>query len=198
MASGSPRRRMLMQKMGLICTVIPSDFEEYLDDSRSAAELAKELGLGKARAVAKAHPKALVIGSDTIVTLNGHHLGKTADSNEARAILRAHAGQTAVVTTSVALLCIELGIETAETDEAAVAFCPLDEAAIEAYLRTGDWKDKAGSWGIQSGAAPLIDHLEGAYDTVLGLPTATLARLLAGQGIEARPVRLVAPVRIKQ
>ena len=180
--------------MGVPFTVIPSDFDEYLDDTVPAAQMAIELGLGKARKVAEQHPDALVIGSDTIVTLNGRHLGKAQDEVEARQMLKDHGGQTAIITTSVALVCKELNLEIAKADESKAVFKPTDETALEAYLATGDWSDKAGAWGIQNGADVLVDHISGAYDTILGLPTAVLAEMLQSQGIEAQVVRLVAPV----
>jgi septum formation protein len=194
LASGSPRRRDLLSQMGLSFKTIPSDFNEYLDDNRPVDEIAKELALGKARAVAERHPDALVIGSDTIVTLNGRQLGKPADEAEARQLLREHDDQTVTVTTSVVLVCKATDLELAEADTSHVAFKPYDEAATEAYLATGDWHDKAGAWGIQSGAAPLIDHIKGEYDTIIGLPTKILARMLASQGVEANALELEPPI----
>lgn len=180
--------------MGVAFTVVPSDFDEYLDHQRPPAEVAKELGLGKARAVAARYPEALVIGGDTIVTLDGVQLGKARDMQEARQWLRDHAGKEALVTSSVVLVCKELALERAEADEVTIQFKPYNEAANEKYLATSDWQDKAGAWGIQSGAAPLVDFMQGRYDTVFGMPTHILAELLRGQGIEARALELAPPV----
>lgn len=196
LASGSPRRKELLTRMGVQFTAMPSDFDEYLDHSRPAAEVAKELGLGKARAVAQEYPDALVIGGDTIVTLNGVQLGKAESVSQARQWLKNHAGQDVLVTTSVVLVCKALGLEQAEASEAVVHFKPYDETANEAYLATDNWRDKAGAWGIQSGAAPLIEYVKGDIDTIIGLPSQLLARLLAGQGVQAKPVDVPSPVPV--
>jgi len=180
--------------MGVSFTVVPSNFDEYLDHSLPAAELTSLLALGKARAVAALYPEALVIGSDTLVTLNNQHLGKAIDLAAARAALQAQAGQEVVVTTSVVLLCTSLGLEEVHADATQVLFLPANHRNIETYLQTGDWKDKAGSWGLQSGAASLVEHMSGAYDTVLGLPTDILAGLLQKQGVPAQTVHLTPPI----
>lgn len=193
LASGSPRRRELLEAMGVKFRVIPSDFDEYIDHSVSAKELSIALGLGKARAVAEKYPDAFVIGSDTIVTLKEKHLGKAKDEAEARAVLHDHHNETALVTTSIVVVCKSLSVEEVAADEAKVFFKPKDEAAIERYLATGDWKDKAASWGIQSGAAPLMRGIAGEYDTILGLPTKILAKMLLKHGIEAHPAKLSLP-----
>ncbi|HSX16575.1 MAG TPA: Maf family protein [Patescibacteria group bacterium] len=193
LASGSPRRRELLQQMGVQFEVVPSDYDEQLDDTRTTDEVAIELGLGKALTVAEKYPDALVIGSDTIVTLNGKQLGKPADPDEAFTMLRAHAGQAVTVTTSIVLVCKAAGIEETDVDTAHVLFKPYQPDAMGAYLKSGDWHDKAGGWGIQSGAAPLIDHISGSYDTILGLPTHILVKMLQAQGITARPVEVPLP-----
>jgi septum formation protein len=197
LASGSPRRAALLKQMGVQFTVVPSDFDEQLDHARPTAEVAMELALGKANAVAEKYPAALVIGGDTIVTLDGRQLGKPKDIAEARATLRAHDNKLVTVTSSVVLVCRELGLELAEVDEGGVQFKAYDEAENEKYLATGDWADKAGGWGIQSGAGPLISFISGRYDTVLGMPTNLAAKLLKAQGIEARELAFESPLSVK-
>ncbi|HSX00098.1 MAG TPA: nucleoside triphosphate pyrophosphatase [Patescibacteria group bacterium] len=194
LASGSPRRKDLLKQMRLVFTAIPSDFEEHLDHSRPTIEVAKELGLGKARAVAESHPEAIVIGSDTIVTIGGKQLGKPVDESEARDTLMQQAGEEVTVTTSVVVICIELGLEIVDADEAIVQFKPYSKAEHEKYLATGDWADKAGSWGIQSGAAALIENIQGNYDTILGLPTILLSKALQSVSVESSSLTLAAPV----
>src|ERR1700729_4019 len=92
LASQSPRRRDLLTKMGLTYQIIPSNFDEKLEDSRSPEEVAIELALGKAMAVAKANPDSIVIGSDTIVTVGGRQLEKPHDKAEARQMLKLLSG----------------------------------------------------------------------------------------------------------
>jgi septum formation protein len=194
LASASPRRKDLLARMGVVFEVVPSDFDEYLDHSVSAEQMTIELGLGKARAVAEKYPGALVIGGDTIVTLDDQHLGKAEHEAHARDMIHAQTGQTVVVTTSVVLVCKALGLEEAYADSTNVVMRPPNSELIEIYLKTGDWTDKAGAWGIQSGAAPLVNHIEGELDTVLGLPTKKLASILRKHGVPAKTVKLKPPV----
>ncbi len=197
LASQSPRRRDLLVSMGLQFEVVPSNFEEQLDSTRDPIEVAKELGLGKAQEVAERFPEALVIASDTIVTLDGEQFGKPADEAEARAILTKLAGRAHLVTSSLTLVCKAQNIAIVDADNTKVVFKPFDAAAVDAYIATGDWKDKA-AYGF-SVAAPLIDHIEGAYDTILGLPTALLARHLRELGVaDVQPAVLAVPSGVAQ
>lgn len=204
LGSQSPRRKELLDHMGLAgqYEIIPSEFEEQLDDTRSAAEVAEELGYGKALWVAERNPGAWVIGSDTIVTINGKQLAKAADEDEARGMLKMLAGEMNVVTSSVALVSLRKDTPEGEhvikhfigSESSSVFFKPYDHDAIETYIASGGWRDKAGAYGIQTGAHTLIDHFEGNYDTILGLPTHLLATYLEQIGIHARPAGLDAPV----
>ncbi len=187
MASGSPRRKELLTMMGLDFEVVPSGFDEWLDDALPTRDVAIVLGLGKAREVAARYPDAIVIGGDTIVTINGKQLGKAETVDEAREMLRGLAGKPHTVTTSVVVLCDEERYEFAEADETTVVFKPYNKKAVDAYLSTNDWQGKAGAYGIQSGAAPLIDHIEGDIETVIGLPTHLLIAPLAHFGITTHP-----------
>ncbi len=198
LASQSPRRRELLQKMGLKFEVIPSDFEEYLDDARSPEQVAEELGLGKALAVARHYPEALVIGSDTIVTIDGRQLAKAETLDEARSMLQLASMHPNLITSSLAVVCIAADMQLVSSENAWAYFKPYNESTVEAYLATGDYKDKAGAYGIQTGAAPLLDHLEGNVDTMIGLPTHLLAPILQSQGYDTRPVEAVLqdPIRI--
>ena len=194
LASQSPRRKDLLTQMGVTFETVPSNFEEHLDSSRNPQEVAIELGLGKAQDVAKHHPNAFVIGSDTIVTVNGLQLGKATDIHEARRMLRQLSGTHNEVTTSVVLLHAASSLKLTGSDTTRVYFRPYNPQAIEAYLATNDFLDKAGAYGIQSGAHTLISHIEGAYDTVLGLPTHLLHDFLAQAGISSTTVSPKPPV----
>lgn len=174
LASGSPRRKELLELMGLSFSVVQSDFDEWLDDALDTRDVAMALGLGKARAVATQYPEAIVIGSDTIVTVSGKQLGKAADDDEARAMLRLLSKHPSTVTTSVAVICNAEGYEYVTADTSQVFFKPFNEAEVEKYIATQDYRDKAGAYGIQSGAAPLIDHIEGDIETIIGFPTRLL------------------------
>lgn len=186
LASGSPRRKELLTMMGLEFDVVPSDFDEWLDDRETPEEMSITLGLGKAYDVAKRYPDAIIIGGDTIVTIDGRQLGKAATTEEARAMLRDLAGKTHTVTSSVVVVCASENFEYAGADETTVFFKPYDESAVETYLASGDWHDKAGAYGIQSGAGPLIDHIDGDLEAMIGLPTRLLIEPLAHFGIRAK------------
>jgi len=197
LASQSPRRRELLTAMGLEFAVLPSDFYEELDDTRTPEAVAEELGLGKAMAVARARPEAIVIGSDTIATIDGRQLAKAESLAEARSMLHDVTLHPNKVTSSLAVVCMELGLEFVASENAWVHFKPYDAAAVETYLATGDYKDKAGAYGIQSGAAPLVERVEGNADTIVGLPTHLLAPQLQRLGFAAAAVEYQLPAELQ-
>lgn len=166
-----------MEAMGLKFRVIPSDFDEQLDDTRTPEEVASELGLGKARAIAAQYPEAIVVGSDTIVTVDGVQFGKAADIEDARRMWRIITSAPNKVTTSVAIVCCAIGYENVVAQNAYVHLKPYDQAAVDAYLATGDYADKAGAYSIQNAGA-LIERIEGDQEIILGLPTSTLRQVL--------------------
>lgn len=195
LASKSPRRIDLLTQMGLQFKVVPSNFDEMLDDSRPPDEVAQELALHKAMTVARQYPDSLVIGSDTIVTIDGKQLEKPRDTEEAYAMLKLLSGKPNEVSTGVAIVRLSDGVQVVGADTTRVYFKEYDQQAVETYVQTGDPMDKAGAYGIQSGATALISHIEGKYDTVVGLPTELLADMLARFGITASPVMLTPPVK---
>ena len=197
LASQSPRRRYLLAEMGVEFEVTPSNFEEYLDDSRDVEAIARELSLGKALAIAKDHPDDYVIGSDTIVYVDGRQLGKAENVEEARKILTDLAGKENLVITGVALVNHAKGIELIDTETTRVQFKKDSNEVTklrEEYLASERWKDKAGAYGLQDGAAALIESISGDYDSLMGLPTRKLAEMLRGQGIDAKRVEEEPPV----
>lgn len=195
LASQSPRRKELLDAMGVAFEVIPSSFDETLDDNRPPEQVAIDLALGKANEVAGKYPDAVVIGSDTIVTIGGKQLEKPGSDEEAHRMLRLLSGTHHEVTTSLAVIYKAEGAVLTAADTTKVYFKPYNEEAVATYVATGDPLDKAGAYGIQSGAAPLIDFIEGRYDTVIGLPTHRLAGLLSQVSVTASPVNLKPSVR---
>jgi septum formation protein len=193
LASASPRRKQLLEAMGVTFEIIPSNFDEQLDNGRSPAEVAKELGLGKAMTVAQANPDAVVVGSDAIVTIDGKQLGKPADLDDAREMLKLACSAPNLISSSIAVVCLAGNARMVDVGEATVFFKPYNRAAVEAYLSTGDYSDKAGAYGVQSGAAPLVDHIEGRFDVVLGMPTDLLASMLRKFGVMVEPAELSPP-----
>lgn len=196
LASQSPRRSELLTMMGLEFVAVPSEFEEYLDHDRPPEEVAQELALGKAMAVAQQHPDAIVIGSDCIVTIDGRQLAKAETLAEARQMLHDVTLHANKITSSLAIVCLADGFQEVTSENSFVYFKPYDEQAVDAYLATGDYKDKAGAYGVQSGAAPLIDYIEGNIDTIVGLPTHLLAPILQNQGYEVNAVDYPLPDRV--
>lgn len=177
--------------MGVVFDVMPSNFDEQLDDAREPSEVAEELAVGKAMTIAKEFPSALVIGADTIVTINGRQLEKPTSQENAVELLMLLAGTTHEVTTGLAVICLDEGIHLVDSDTTKVTFKPYDERAIRDYVATGDPMDKAGAYGIQSpGAEQLIAGYEGNLDTVVGLTTSNLAEMLSMVGIHTDSVDL--------
>ncbi len=184
LASASPRRREILKAMGLDFTVVPSDFEEYLDDSRSVEEISRELGLGKARAVALKYPDAYVIGSDTIVIINGIQLAKPMDGKEALKMLQMLSGRVHKVETSLAIVCVDQKFEWVESATSEVLLDKMTVTELKDYIATGDPFDKAGGYALRH---PLIrPHAtikSGELSTVLGLPVTLLTTMLTEIGI---------------
>lgn len=197
LASQSPRRRQLLTDMGVEFRAVPSSYDEKLDESRNAREVAKELALGKALDVARQYPDAYVIGSDTIVAINGRQMEKPKDVDEAREMLIALSEGESSVSTGIVVVNLAEGIELVDEDTTRVFFKPDSPEVTQArekYLASNDWEDKAGAYGIQSGAAPLIERIKGDYDTVVGMPTRLLSQMLGNVGITAAVVTEPAPV----
>jgi len=177
LASTSPRRKDLLEKMGLEFSVVASEFEEYLDENRPVEEIAVELGRGKALSVAERFPEAIVIGSDNIVSVGDRQLGKAANIEEARDMWRLVTTAPNKMTSSLVVMCRALDYEYSTYDTSWVFFKPYDENAVEAYLATGDYTDKAAAYAIQS-TRHMIDHIDGSEDTILGLPIHLLTPVL--------------------
>jgi len=177
LASGSPRRRELLEKAGLAFEVIPSPAEEIHDASMSPGALCEENARLKAAAIARENPGASVIGADTLVFLAGQPLGKPVDLAEATAMLSALSGRTHEVRTGVCV--IEPDGHTHTFHETThVTFRQLDEAAIRAYHALVNPLDKAGAYGIQEHGECIIESIDGPFDNVMGLPVGPLLAYL--------------------
>ncbi len=164
LASQSPRRKELLEKIDRVFTVEPSHYDEQLDVTRPTEEVARELALGKARDVARRFPEAIVIGADTIVEIDGEQLGKPHDEEEAVAMLRRLRGRSHHVVTGVAV--VAHGQEYVAADQATVLLAAYTEEDIASYVRSGEPMDKAGAYGIQSLPAHMIDRIEGDKEAI--------------------------------
>ena len=169
LASGSPQRRAILERLGIEFEVVVSDVEELGEGE--PREVVVENALRKARAV----EGELVLGADTEVVLDGRVYGKPRDEDEARTFLGDLSGRTHEVLTAVAL--IEDGAERTAVASTAVTFRELGEPLLRWYLASGEWRDRAGAYAIQGRGAALVARIDGDYLNVVGLPVATLLDL---------------------
>jgi septum formation protein len=184
LASQSPRRRELLSLIGIPHDVRPANLDESLLPGEVPVAHAERLAREKAEAVAALEPGATVIGSDTIVVLDGEILGKPGDSHEAAATLRKLSGRTHTVHTAVAVT--RRGRTVSGVESVEVTFRPLTDEQIAAYAATGEPMDKAGAYGIQGYGAVIVERVHGDYFAVMGLALGRLVGLLADVGIEYR------------
>lgn len=179
LASASPRRAELMERMGLTFSVLPSAAEEVWDKYLSPHELCQLNAYRKARAVAKKHLDHLVLGADTLVCLGNRRMGKPANRGEARKMLTLLSGKTHQVVTGVCLLHLRHHRQLAFAVSSAVVFRTLTRAMIDEYLRQVETIDKAGAYAIQEHGALIIEEHLGSFDNIVGLPTERLGEVLA-------------------
>ncbi len=172
LASKSPRRRQLLQQVGLQFIVDAHEVEEILEDGRDPAELARELAIHKARAVARNYGEAFIIAADTIVVLRRRILGKPESPEQAAAMLRRLSGCTHRVYTGFAVIQRPENTTIADVDCTRVTFRRLDEEEIAAYIATGSPMDKAGAYGIQDLSALFVEKIDGCFYNVVGFPLA--------------------------
>ena len=176
LASKSPRRRELMTMLGFEFDVIPAVGEENVDENLTPGETVMSLAAGKAREIAAEHPESVVIGSDTLVYLDGKPMGKPANEAEAAMMLRQLSGRVHQVYTGVAVIHGE--IEKVDFEKTDVEFRELTDDEISWYIGTGEPMDKAGSYGIQGQGAVFIPGIRGDYFNVMGLPLCKLWKML--------------------
>jgi septum formation protein len=184
LASSSPRRRQLLEQIGLVFTVEFADIDEQLQPNETPAKYVQRLALEKAQAVYERHRSdddasdpVIVLGADTAVVLEGEVLGKPVDQADARRMLELLAGRTHQVLTGIAAVS-RTGM-VSEVEITQVFFDLIDEQELIHYLRSGHAMDKAGAYGIQGYAARWIPRIEGCYFNVMGLPLARTIALLA-------------------
>lgn len=183
LASSSPRRRELFTTLGLPFVVEASHADESIDGSPSPAEMVETLSLRKAQSVAQRAGSGLVIGSDTIVVLDGDVLGKPRNEADAFSMLSRLQGREHTVYSGVAIVDAASGRAEVAHSATAVRMRPLSDREIRAYIATGEPMDKAGSYAIQGIGATIVEGIRGDYFTVVGLPLNLTARLLSRFGI---------------
>jgi len=182
LASQSPRRRELLTLIGIAHEVRPADVDESYLPGEAPREHAERLARAKAAAIdTTATGDAVTIGSDTIVVVDGHVLGKPRDEADAARMLRQLSGRSHVVITAVAARW--RGRLLSAVEEVGVTFRALSDEDIRAYIATGEPMDKAGAYGIQGFGATIVERVDGDYFAVMGLPLNRLTRLLESLGL---------------
>ena len=181
LASASPRRSALLSQIGLTFEVRPSDIVEpphttYSNDP--ASEVTQKLALLKAVAVSQHFDDALIIGADTLVSLDGELLGKPTDDADAFKMLTHLSGTCHEVVTGVALVDTQTEREVVWSETTQVYFRELQSTEIDAYIASGEASDKAGAYGIQGRGAVFVRRIDGCYFNVVGLPLASLVEHL--------------------
>lgn len=181
LASASPRRKELLEQFGFSFSVqvLPTIEEEHGEP----LEVVSANATRKAMPVSHANPGCLVLGADTIVTLDGFILGKPKDAEAAQDMLRFLSGREHEVTTSV-VLCLNGQVLRNFNETTRVLFRELDAEKIAAYIATGEPFDKAGGYGIQGFGGLLVKSIKGCYYNVVGLPVPSLAEHLRSLGME--------------
>lgn len=177
LASRSPRRRELLERMGITdFEVLPAVGEEAADPSLSPAGLVEELSRQKCMEAAALRPGALVIAADTVVAIDGDVLGKPHSREEAFSMLTRLAGRTHRVYTGVTVWRDGRRVTGHEVTQ--VTFRPLTGHEISCYVETGEPMDKAGAYGIQGYGSLLVERISGDYYNVMGLPVCRLGQIL--------------------
>lgn len=172
LASGSPRRKEILLREGYSFEIVPSDKEDAFDKKCPAKKFSVRCAVSKASDVySRSDKQAVVLGADTVVSIDGEIIGKAADRAEAEKMLGKLSGKKHIVTTGYAILTENFS-ETGSVDTE-VEFNELSDEIINAYLDSGLWKGKAGSYGIQDGF-PLVKGFTGDRDNVVGLPISVL------------------------
>ena len=189
LASASPRRRDLLAQIGVVPdAVTPAEIDETPRPGELPRVFAERLAAEKAAAVAAGAGEALVLAADTVVAAGRRILGKPADAAEAVRFLLLLSGRRHRVTTA---LCLSSPHRTARrVVETRVTMKRLSDQEISAYVRSGEWRGKAGGYAIQGIAAAFVPAINGSYTNVVGLPLTETAALLTGMG---HPVSLEGP-----
>ncbi len=184
LASASPRRKKILENLGLNFKIIPADIEENIGDTFSI-ELIEKLAFEKADFVKHNYDKkAIIIGSDTVVVLNNKILGKPKDEQDAKQMLRSLSGKTHDVISAIAVIDTYAEKTYVDSVISKVKFRNICDKEIESYVNTKEPMDKAGSYAIQGLASVFVESIEGCYDNIVGISSFKLAQMLKKSGIE--------------
>lgn len=192
LASGSQRRKEILELLGLEFEVVDSGYNEDLIKTDDPVELVEELALQKALAVAKKYPDVLVIGGDTTVYVRGELVGKPIDKKDAQRIIRLLSGTTHLVITGVAVVNSLTGDSVVGHEEGWVRFRELTNEEIIKYVNSEGWRGFAGGYALQGAAAPFVTEQTGSLSAIVGMPVELTCELLEQVGItvEVDPVEV--------
>ena len=187
LASSSPRRKALLEQIGLKFKVVPSDYEEDMTLKMPPRKLAEFLSLNKAKDVAKKFQEkdVVIIAADTFVVYKNQYLGKPKSKADSFKILSKLSGKAHSVVTGFTIINPEKNKIVTKSDEARIYFRKLTNCQIRAYIKSENTLDKAGGYAIQGVGAALIKKVEGDYNNVMGLPLAELLDQLNKFGVKA-------------
>ena len=181
LASGSPRRRELLAKMGYTFEICTPDVDEHVPGH--ARDIVYTLAERKAQAGAKHYERGVIIASDTLVSLDGAPLGKPEDAQDAHRMLRALSGREHEVFSGVCVMDVVTGCHETRSVRTGVTFRELTDEEIDAYIATGEPMDKAGAYAIQGGAGDFVTRLDGSFENVMGFPVDDVRELLGHFGL---------------
>ena len=183
LASASPRRIDLLKQNGFSFAVDPCPLDESPPETGGIPWRVASIAQQKARYAAKRHPGAIVLGADTTVCVDGICLGKPTDAEDAKRMLQLLSGRVHSVFSGVCVMDTEKKREILFAKESRVFMRPLDELWMNAYIATGEPMDKAGAYAIQGGAKEMVDHFDGEWENIVGLPIRDVTRILHDLGL---------------
>ena len=183
LASESPRRRQLLELLGLPFEIATSDVDETPRPDEPDLDYVRRSAREKGEAVAGGMPDAVVLSADTIVSVDGEILGKPKNADDARRMLRMLSGRQHNVYTAVSTIHATASTRYEGLEDTRVWFRDLDSRLIDDYIRREEFLDKAGAYGIQGFASVFIPRIEGNYANVMGLPMPLTYELLTRQGL---------------
>lgn len=184
LASTSPRRKELLRLIGLDFEIVPSDYKEDLSLSKNPVKVVKTFSLEKAKDVAGKIKKGIVIGSDTVVVLQGKILGKPNSKDRAKEMLNRISGKKVKVYSGIALIDAESEKCLVKHVVSIAKIKKLSGQEIKNYIATGEPLDKAGAFGIQGRGALIVESVKGDYFNIVGLPLFKLSEMLKEFGVK--------------
>ncbi len=191
LASTSPRRKELLALLQIPFETVAPNYHEWIHAEVPPEAQARNFALEKARSRMGGHPISLVVGSDTLIAVGTSILGKPAERDQARAMLRRLRGRAHRICSAVAVCCFERKIQDVALETVQVWMKPFSDEDLNAYLDTGEWEGKAGAYSIQGEGGNLIERIEGDFTAAVGLPLRLTASLLTKHG-------LAVPVDVEQ